>query len=78
MQAQIQALPQLLSIASKAVQHPRHAAAAKASCAQDLCKLCARVSAVHEERLAQLKCQLHLCCKPLLLHIWGAEVAVEV
>jgi hypothetical protein len=78
MQAQVQALLQLLAIAREAVKHPRHPTAAKASRTQDLCKLCACVSAVHEQGLAQLERQLHLCCKPVLLHVWRAEVAVEV
>lgn len=34
--------------------------------------------AVHEQGLAQLQGQRHLRSKPLLLHIWRTEVAVEV
>jgi hypothetical protein len=33
---------------------------------------------VHEQRLVQLPCQLHLRSEPALLDVWGAEVAVEV
>jgi hypothetical protein len=78
MKPQIQALLQLLPIACEAMQHARHAAASKASCAQYLCKLCARIPAMHEQGFAQLQCQLHLRSKPQLLHIWRAEVAIEV
>lgn len=33
---------------------------------------------MHEQGLAQLQGQRHLCSKPLLLHAWWTEVAVEV
>jgi hypothetical protein len=77
-QPQRQALLQLSAAASEAVQHARHAAAAKARGGEDLCEARARVPAVHEERLAQLECEPHLRLKPALLHVRRAEVPVEV